>query len=84
MLAAICLVKSHNTVLVTTTFRLLSVPAPVVVAGVSLVVGLTASVGCLLVVHPVSSPNVSSEDTSQLWRSGCFESERRVLIFTIC
>ena len=64
VLAAICLVKSHSTVFVTTTLGLLPL---VVVAGVPLATGLGA-VGCwvLGVVHPVSSPKVSNDDTSQL------------------
>ncbi len=54
-------------------FGLLSV----VVAGVWLAVGLAASIGCLFgVVHPVSITIVKIDETNQLKRNACFESER--------
>ena len=78
VLAAICLVKSHSTVFVTTTLGLL----PLVAAGASLAAGLdVVGFWVLGVVHPVSSPKVSSDDTSQLgYRWGDVD-EWRGLIF---
>ena len=64
VLAAICLVKSHSTVFVTTTLGLLPL---VVAAVVSPATGLGAvDFWGLGVLQPVSSPKVSSDDTSQL------------------